>query len=146
MRWLKDNFQTIEASVSDVENNQFAHAFILRLIRGLLMPDKYRNLIHLRWNNSARHSSTPTELEDIRRDLDQETEKKIQGFKNASRSNFGQSQHLALQSAIGHFVMIKIHKFDRVMRQFKCTQRIPPPPQELDGLHKIDLRGRLEGN
>ncbi|MBA0842017.1 hypothetical protein Goarm_001867, partial [Gossypium armourianum] len=49
MRWLEDNFQTIEASMSDVEKKQFARAFILRLIRGLLMPDKSHNLIHLRW-------------------------------------------------------------------------------------------------
>ncbi|MBA0673156.1 hypothetical protein Goklo_025113, partial [Gossypium klotzschianum] len=40
MRWLEDNFEIIEVSVSDVENEQFACAFILRLIGGLLMSDK----------------------------------------------------------------------------------------------------------
>ncbi|MBA0750227.1 hypothetical protein Gogos_001645 [Gossypium gossypioides] len=49
MKWLEDNFQTIEASASDVEKEQFARAFILRLIGGLLMLDKSRNLVHLRW-------------------------------------------------------------------------------------------------
>ncbi|KAK5845361.1 hypothetical protein PVK06_001534 [Gossypium arboreum] len=49
MRWLEDSFQTIETSASEVENEQFTCAFILRLIGGLLMPDKSRNLIHLRW-------------------------------------------------------------------------------------------------
>ncbi|MBA0662005.1 hypothetical protein Goklo_006211 [Gossypium klotzschianum] len=34
MRWLEDNFQTIEASMSDVEKEQFTGAFILRLIGG----------------------------------------------------------------------------------------------------------------
>ncbi|KAH1038924.1 hypothetical protein J1N35_040667 [Gossypium stocksii] len=45
MRRLEDNFQTIEASTSDVEKEQFARAFIWRLIEGLLMPDKSRNLV-----------------------------------------------------------------------------------------------------
>ncbi|MBA0826389.1 hypothetical protein Goarm_011245, partial [Gossypium armourianum] len=49
MRWLEDNFQTIEDSTSDVKKKQFARTFILRLIRGLLMPNKYHNLVHLRW-------------------------------------------------------------------------------------------------
>ncbi|KAH1114331.1 hypothetical protein J1N35_007709 [Gossypium stocksii] len=30
------------------------------------------------------------------------------------------------------------------MWQFRCTQGIPPLPQDLDNLHKIDLRSRLE--
>ncbi|KAK5844360.1 hypothetical protein PVK06_000496 [Gossypium arboreum] len=49
MKWLEDNFKTIKASASDVEKEQFARAFILKLIGGLLMPDKSRNLVHLRW-------------------------------------------------------------------------------------------------
>ncbi|MBA0699155.1 hypothetical protein Goari_000813, partial [Gossypium aridum] len=40
MEWSEDNFKTIEASLSDVEKEQFMHAFILRLIEGLLMSDK----------------------------------------------------------------------------------------------------------
>ncbi|KAK5842062.1 hypothetical protein PVK06_004390 [Gossypium arboreum] len=49
MRWLYDNFQTIKASTSDVEKEQFARTFILRLIGGLLMADKFCNLVHLKW-------------------------------------------------------------------------------------------------
>ncbi|MFQ6637176.1 hypothetical protein Gotur_014219 [Gossypium turneri] len=49
MRWLEDNFQTIEASANDVEKEQFACAFILMLIGGLLMLGKFCNLVHLRW-------------------------------------------------------------------------------------------------
>lgn len=41
MIWLEDNFQTIDALASDIENKQFPHAFILRLIKGLLMRDKW---------------------------------------------------------------------------------------------------------
>ncbi|MBA0843603.1 hypothetical protein Goarm_000773, partial [Gossypium armourianum] len=33
----------------DVEKEQFARTFILRLIGGLLIPDKSCNLVHLRW-------------------------------------------------------------------------------------------------
>ncbi|MBA0765725.1 hypothetical protein Gotri_014879, partial [Gossypium trilobum] len=40
MRWLKENFQTIEASTSDIEKEKFTREFILRLIRGLLMLNK----------------------------------------------------------------------------------------------------------
>ncbi|KAK5831814.1 hypothetical protein PVK06_015613 [Gossypium arboreum] len=47
--WLKDNFQNIEASVSDFEKEQFTRAIILRLIGGLLMPDKSQILVYLRW-------------------------------------------------------------------------------------------------
>ncbi|KAH1039365.1 hypothetical protein J1N35_041108 [Gossypium stocksii] len=45
MRWLEDNFKTIEASASEVEKEQFARAFILWLIGGFLMLDKSRNLV-----------------------------------------------------------------------------------------------------
>ncbi|MBA0734531.1 hypothetical protein Gogos_018433 [Gossypium gossypioides] len=44
MRWLDDNFQTIEASTSDVEKEQSTRAVILRLMGDLLMPDKFCNL------------------------------------------------------------------------------------------------------
>ncbi|MBA0706530.1 hypothetical protein Golax_018634, partial [Gossypium laxum] len=41
--------KTIEASTSDVEKEQSARAFILRLMEDLLMPDKFRNFVHLKW-------------------------------------------------------------------------------------------------
>ncbi|KHG05526.1 hypothetical protein F383_31304 [Gossypium arboreum] len=49
MRWLEDNFKTIETSTSDVAKERFAHTFILRLIGGLLIPDKCCYLVHLSW-------------------------------------------------------------------------------------------------
>ncbi|MBA0703109.1 hypothetical protein Goari_022911 [Gossypium aridum] len=42
------------------------------------------------------------------------------------------------------FAMVEIHEFDRVIRQFGYTQRIPLPPEELDDLQKFNLWGRLE--
>ncbi|KAK5786325.1 hypothetical protein PVK06_040961 [Gossypium arboreum] len=44
MRWLEDNFQTIDAAASHIEKEQFVHTFILRLISDLLMPDKSHNM------------------------------------------------------------------------------------------------------
>ncbi|MBA0841504.1 hypothetical protein Goarm_003992, partial [Gossypium armourianum] len=49
MKWFENNFQTIDASTSDIGKEQLAHAFILRLIWGLLMLEKPHNLMHLRW-------------------------------------------------------------------------------------------------
>ncbi|MBA0856208.1 hypothetical protein Goshw_024703 [Gossypium schwendimanii] len=40
--------------------------------------------------------------------------------------------------------MVEMHESDQVIWQIWCTQHIPPQPQELDDLHKIDMRGRLE--
>ncbi|MBA0772674.1 hypothetical protein Gotri_008014, partial [Gossypium trilobum] len=40
MGWLDDNFKNIKAFASDVGKEQFTRAFILRLIGGLLMPNK----------------------------------------------------------------------------------------------------------
>ncbi|KAK5842275.1 hypothetical protein PVK06_004611 [Gossypium arboreum] len=43
MKWLEDNFQIIDALVSDAKKEQFTCAFILKLIGGLLMLDKSHN-------------------------------------------------------------------------------------------------------
>ncbi|KAK5842061.1 hypothetical protein PVK06_004389 [Gossypium arboreum] len=40
------------------------------------------------------------------------------------------------------FATVEMHKFNRVMRQFGCTQCILQQLQELDDLHKNDMRGR----
>ncbi|MBA0682361.1 hypothetical protein Goari_024086, partial [Gossypium aridum] len=40
MRWMRENFQTIEAPIGDIEKEKFTRAFILRLIWGLLMLNK----------------------------------------------------------------------------------------------------------
>ncbi|MBA0549879.1 hypothetical protein Golob_020880, partial [Gossypium lobatum] len=224
MKWLEDNFKTIEASASDVEKEQFARAFILKLIGGLLMPDKSRNLVHLRWlllltnlkeagqlswgsavlatlyremcratqpekakiggcmlllqswawyrlpflrprvdlpyefplviwwNNPARHSGIPTELEDIRLALDQQTEEEFvwMPYANPRIQECIPVEFLAnrniwqVKVPLIVFATVEMHESNRVMRQFGCMQRIPSSPQKLDDLHNIDLRGRLE--
>ncbi|KAK5818319.1 hypothetical protein PVK06_023254 [Gossypium arboreum] len=40
MKWLKTNLKDLLLNASDVVKEQYARAFILRLIRGILMPDK----------------------------------------------------------------------------------------------------------
>ncbi|MBA0662402.1 hypothetical protein Goklo_006532 [Gossypium klotzschianum] len=49
MRWLEENFQTIEASINGIEKEQLARAFIFKVDRGSTNADKSCNLVHLRW-------------------------------------------------------------------------------------------------
>ncbi|MBA0802982.1 hypothetical protein Gohar_013234 [Gossypium harknessii] len=163
IRWLEDNFQTIEISASGVEKEQFAHTLILRLIEGLLMIDKSHNLVHLRrlllvvdlkeverlrwgsavlatlyremWNNPVRHNGISTELEDIRLVLDQQTENEfvLLPYVDPSIQEYVPIEFLANQK-IWHvkvplviFVTIVMYESD-----------------QLDDLHKIDLRGKLK--
>ncbi|MBA0644109.1 hypothetical protein Goklo_028319 [Gossypium klotzschianum] len=49
MGWLEENFKRIDTFASDIEKEQVVRTFILRLIVGLLMPNKSQNLVHLRW-------------------------------------------------------------------------------------------------
>ncbi|MBA0660127.1 hypothetical protein Goklo_012177 [Gossypium klotzschianum] len=58
----------------EVERIRYARAYILEILRGYLMLDKSRNLIHLRWNHSMSYEGIPTALEDIRLLLDQWSE------------------------------------------------------------------------
>ncbi|MFQ6666578.1 hypothetical protein Gotur_032878 [Gossypium turneri] len=44
MKWLEDNFNYNGNSASAIERQQHVRAFIMRLIRGLLMPDKSQRL------------------------------------------------------------------------------------------------------
>ncbi|KAH1039958.1 hypothetical protein J1N35_041701 [Gossypium stocksii] len=41
MNWLKRNFGWLDAKSSEVEREQHARAYILMIIGGLLMPDKF---------------------------------------------------------------------------------------------------------
>ncbi|MBA0778333.1 hypothetical protein Gotri_006204 [Gossypium trilobum] len=40
LKWLKDNFKDIDESLNPLEREQYTQVYIMRLIRGVLMPDK----------------------------------------------------------------------------------------------------------
>ncbi|MFQ6647762.1 hypothetical protein Gotur_021006 [Gossypium turneri] len=44
MKWLETNFKYLPKDALDIVKEQYAQAFILKLIGGILMPDKSRNL------------------------------------------------------------------------------------------------------
>ncbi|MBA0631912.1 hypothetical protein Godav_000740 [Gossypium davidsonii] len=46
MKWLEDNFNYIDNSAGAVERQQYTRVFILKLIKGLLMPNKSQHLMH----------------------------------------------------------------------------------------------------
>ncbi|PPR93298.1 hypothetical protein GOBAR_AA27377 [Gossypium barbadense] len=49
MGWLRDTFQEPDDDSTELEKIRYARAYILQIIRGYLMPDLSRNLVHLRW-------------------------------------------------------------------------------------------------
>ncbi|KAH1072320.1 hypothetical protein J1N35_024648 [Gossypium stocksii] len=49
MKWLENNFKELPKNPIDVVKKQYIRAFILRLIWGILMPNKSRNLVYIRW-------------------------------------------------------------------------------------------------
>ncbi|KAL4378272.1 hypothetical protein GQ457_02G033310 [Hibiscus cannabinus] len=55
--WLDQNFSNLPTNASTVIKEQFAPAHILRVIGGILMPDKSRNKVHLMWLRHLRDFS-----------------------------------------------------------------------------------------
>ncbi|MFQ6649447.1 hypothetical protein Gotur_022945, partial [Gossypium turneri] len=49
MCWLRDTFPELGDDLTEVERIRYARAYILEIIRGYLMLDLLRNLIHLSW-------------------------------------------------------------------------------------------------
>ncbi|XP_038998440.1 serine/threonine-protein phosphatase 7 long form homolog [Hibiscus syriacus] len=49
LAWLQSNFQQLNENCSEDEAKAFARAYILRVIGGILMPDKSRNKVHCMW-------------------------------------------------------------------------------------------------
>ncbi|MBA0618630.1 hypothetical protein Godav_027943 [Gossypium davidsonii] len=49
MSWLKRNFRGLDEDSTKVEREWHTRAYIIQIIEGILMPDKSRNLVHLRW-------------------------------------------------------------------------------------------------
>ncbi|MBA0662201.1 hypothetical protein Goklo_006377, partial [Gossypium klotzschianum] len=49
MKWLKDNFNKLDDHAIALRKEQYARAFIPRIIGGILMPNKSQNLVHIKW-------------------------------------------------------------------------------------------------
>ncbi|KAH1047766.1 hypothetical protein J1N35_038550 [Gossypium stocksii] len=49
MGWLRDTFLESDNDSTKLEKIRYARAYILEIIRGYLMPNLSRNLVHLRW-------------------------------------------------------------------------------------------------
>ncbi|MBA0853137.1 hypothetical protein Goshw_013890 [Gossypium schwendimanii] len=49
MGWLRNTFLKPRNDSNEIERIRYAQAYILEMIRGYLMPDLSRNLVHLRW-------------------------------------------------------------------------------------------------
>ncbi|KAG8478585.1 hypothetical protein CXB51_028436 [Gossypium anomalum] len=49
MGWLRDTFPELDNDSTELERIRYAWAYILEIIRGYLMLDLSRNLVHLRW-------------------------------------------------------------------------------------------------
>ncbi|MBA0560785.1 hypothetical protein Golob_017662 [Gossypium lobatum] len=49
MNWLRRNFVGLDDDLIEVEREQQTRAYILHIIRGILIPDKSQTLVHLRW-------------------------------------------------------------------------------------------------
>ncbi|MFQ6642720.1 hypothetical protein Gotur_018343 [Gossypium turneri] len=53
MKWLETNFKELLTDVPNIIKEQYTQAFILRLIGGILMPDKSQNLVHIRLSDAT---------------------------------------------------------------------------------------------
>ncbi|MFQ6626823.1 hypothetical protein Gotur_005193 [Gossypium turneri] len=49
MGWLRDTFPDLDDDSTELKRIRYARAYILQIIRGYLMPDLSRNLVHLKW-------------------------------------------------------------------------------------------------
>ncbi|XP_012573198.1 serine/threonine-protein phosphatase 7 long form homolog [Cicer arietinum] len=49
LKWLKDTFDDVGENASELEKQASCRAYILRMIGGLLMPDKSNNRVHLKY-------------------------------------------------------------------------------------------------
>ncbi|KAL4367180.1 hypothetical protein GQ457_05G029500 [Hibiscus cannabinus] len=64
--WLDEHFTDLPNNASIQLKEQFARAYILRVIGGILMPDKSRNKVHLMW---LRHLRVLSDAENLVGDL-----------------------------------------------------------------------------
>ncbi|MBA0613289.1 hypothetical protein Godav_013749 [Gossypium davidsonii] len=110
MAWLRNNFVKLAEDSTEERRERYAWVYIFQIIGGILMPDKSRNLVHLRWLL------------------------KLIDFNGAGELSWRSTARLVV------YTTVEIHKADKVLWPFRFQQSILVAPQVLDDLHCIDLR------
>ncbi|MBA0568128.1 hypothetical protein Golob_005641, partial [Gossypium lobatum] len=118
LNWLRTNFGGLDNDSTEVQREQQARVYILRIIGGLLMLDKSQNLF--KWMPY----SDPAIQECIRSEF------------LMNPNNWHVNVSLVVHA------IVEIHESDRVLQQFGFRQSISLTPQDTEDLHHIDLLGR----
>ncbi|KAH1056959.1 hypothetical protein J1N35_035024 [Gossypium stocksii] len=152
MGWLRDTFPKPDDDSTEVELIRYARAYILQIIRGYLMPDLSRNLVHLRWllklvdfRAAGELSWGSAVLTTLYREMCGATFEWTPYEDPAIRAvipdEFFQNPNIwHIKVPIVTYAIVEMHQSDRVLRQFRFRQPIPVTPEKLDDEHKIDLR------
>ncbi|MBA0853139.1 hypothetical protein Goshw_013890 [Gossypium schwendimanii] len=134
MGWLRNTFLKPRNDSNEIERIRYAQAYILEMIRGYLMPDLSRNLVHLRWllklidfravEPSSEYVGIPTALEDIRLLLDQRSKVQFQWTPYEDLTiwtvipdEFFQNPNIwHVKVSLVNYATVKMHQTDRVLR------------------------------
>ncbi|MBA0738504.1 hypothetical protein Gogos_011843 [Gossypium gossypioides] len=121
MAWLRNNFAELAEDSTQERRERYAWVYIFQIIGGIPMPDKSRNLVHLRWLL------------------------KLIDFRGAGKLSWGSTVLATLyqkmcQAPLVVYTTVEMHKADRVLWPFRFQQSILVAPQELYNLHCIDLQ------
>ncbi|KAG8488860.1 hypothetical protein CXB51_016739 [Gossypium anomalum] len=140
MDWLQDTFQKLGNDSIEVERIRYARAYILEIIKGYLMPDLSRNLVHLSWllklvdlRAAGELSWGSAMLATLYRDMCRATnpnKAKIRGYPSPLQS-WARFRFSFLRPIVNH-----PYTFPLIMR---FRQPILVTPKVLDDEHKIDL-------
>ncbi|KAG8481414.1 hypothetical protein CXB51_026254 [Gossypium anomalum] len=144
MGWLRDRFLESGNDSTKVKRIRYAQAYILEMIKGYLISDLSRNLVHLRWLQKLVDFRAAGELSwgcAVLATLYWE----MCGVMppNKAKIRGGTIQRVMLE----YLPLLKINGFyyangqkNKVLRQVRFRQSIPEEPEVLNDQHKIDLR------
>ncbi|MBA0556031.1 hypothetical protein Golob_026172 [Gossypium lobatum] len=121
---------------SEIQREQHARTYILMIIEGLLVPDKSRNLIDLRWNHEPGYVELSDELRDIQLLLDQRSKVEFEwtSYSDSTIQECILSKFMVnpniwhMKVSLVVYTTLEMHESDRVLRQFEFRQSIPPIP------------------
>ncbi|KAH1130111.1 hypothetical protein J1N35_001489 [Gossypium stocksii] len=150
MGWLRDTFPEPDDDSTELELIRYARAYILQIIRGYLMPDLSRNLVHSRWllklvdfRAAGELSWGSAVLATLYREMCGATvpnKAKIR-VRAVIPDEFLQNPNIwHVKAPMITYAIVEMHQSDRVLRQFGFRQSIPMTPEKLDDEHDIDLR------